>query len=326
MLVDSCARKIEYLRLSLTDLCNIRCEYCMPLEGIFRIPKTAMMSFEEIIRMVRLLAPLGIKRVRLTGGEPLVRKDLAWLVRELKKISFLDEVLLTTNGILLKNLAHDLKEAGLDRLNVHLDTLDAERFLKITRLGDIQKVFEGLQEAKSKFSNIKINMVVQKGINDDEVESMLRYCAREGFVLRLIEMMPIGPGRDLQDRFLSLADVRKNLSEKYSLKAFHEILGKGPARYEWVQELKTPIGFITPLSAPFCDSCNRIRVSSDGRFQDCLAYDGSFSFRDLLRDESKSDEAIQEAIIQVLQGKRVGHEGFVQEDFLRTPCMSGIGG
>ncbi|QQR81302.1 MAG: radical SAM protein [Deltaproteobacteria bacterium] len=252
MLLDSCARKIEYLRLSLTDLCNIRCEYCMPLEGIFRIPKNEVMTFEEIVRMVRLLSPLGIKRVRLTGGEPLVRKDLVWLIRELKKINSLDEVLLTTNGILLKHLAHDLKDAGLDRINVHLDTLDAERFRQITRLGDIQKVFEGLQAAKlAKFSPIKINMVIQKGINDDEVEAMLRYCAAEGFILRLIEMMPIGPGRDLQDRSLSLGDIRQNLSEKYSLKSFHDILGKGPARYEWVSELKTPIGFITPLSALF---------------------------------------------------------------------------
>ncbi len=143
-------------------------------------------------------------------------------------------------------------------------------------------------------------------------------------------MMPIGPGRDIFDRYVSLGDlggdIRQKLSAKYTLTDFHDVLGKGPARYVWVKELATSLGFITPLSEPFCESCNRIRVSSDGRFQDCLAYDGNFSFRDLMRNPLMSDEDIQEEVLKVLQGKRVGHEGFIQEDFLRTPCMSGIGG
>lgn len=328
MLIDSFQRKIEYLRLSLTDLCNIRCHYCLPPEGISEIHRTDVLSFEEIERMVRLLAGLGVRRVRLTGGEPLIRQNVPDLVRRLKGIEGLEAVLLTTNGIFLAPIAGELKKAGLSGINVHLDTLDAERFRRITLLGDIGRVFEGIAAAKKAgFSPIKLNAVLQRGINDDEVEDLLHYTRENGFVLRLIEMMPIGPGRDLPQLFISREEVLGRLRRKYTVEetSGHR-LGLGPAVYYRVKELDWVFGIISPVSQPFCDSCNRIRISSDGRFQDCLAYDGSFSFRDLLRRPDVSDDDIADEVRNLLQGKREGHEGFVQLPTLRTPCMSAIGG
>ncbi|MBI3541137.1 MAG: GTP 3',8-cyclase MoaA [Deltaproteobacteria bacterium] len=342
MLVDSFQRRIEYLRFSLTDLCNIRCHYCMPLEGIVKKPRSEILSFEEIVRMVSILVPLGIRRVRLTGGEPLVRQGLPDLIQKMKDIEGLEEILLTTNGILLKPIAADLKKAGLEKINIHLDTLSPEKFKKITRLGDIEKVFEGIEEARRVgLQPIKLNAVIQKGINDDEIEDLLLFCSERGLILRLIEMMPIGPGREMMaETFLASGVLRKKLEEKYVLKPVETKLGKGPAVYYRVEGVApralpvegatrapiTLLGFISAISEPFCDSCNRIRISSDGRFQDCLAFDGTFSFRDLLRNPAYSDEDISEEVLGVLQGKRKWHEQFQQAPDIRTPCMVGIGG
>jgi GTP 3',8-cyclase len=325
MLADALRRKIEYLRFSLTDLCNIRCHYCLPLEGVSKAHRSEILSFEEIERMVRILAGLGIRRVRLTGGEPLVRKGAPELVRRLKKVSGLEDVLLTTNGALLAPVAGELRRAGLSQINIHLDTLDPERFRRITRLGDIERVFEGIAAARREGLAIKLNAVVQRGINDDEAADLLEYAARQGMVLRFIEMMPIGPGRDLPYLFVPRDETLERLSGRYTLLPSTERLGMGPAAYYRVKELGTLVGFISPVSHPFCDGCNRIRISSDGRFQDCLAYDGAFSLRDLLR-EGRSDDDIAEEVQSLLQGKRKGHEGFVQLPSLATPCMGAIGG
>lgn len=327
MLSDGLHRKIEYLRLSLTDLCNIRCHYCLPLEGISKAHRSDILTLDEIERMVRVLAGLGIRRVRLTGGEPLVRKDLPELVRRLKTIDGLEEVLLTTNGLLLAPIARALKRAGLTQVNIHLDTLDPERFRRITRLGNIERVFEGIAAARKEgFTPIKLNAVVQRGINDDETADLVEYAARQDMTLRFIEMMPIGPGRDLPHLFVPREEVLERLSERYTLLPSTERLGLGPANYYRVKELGTLVGFIAPVSRPFCDACNRVRISSDGRFQDCLAYDGTFSFRDLLRTPGISDDDIAAEVGGLLQGKRPGHEGFVQLPSLATPCMSSIGG
>lgn len=328
MLIDSFQRRIEYLRLSITDLCNIRCAYCMPLEGITKFGKPSVLTFEEIVRMVWILSELGVRRVRLTGGEPLVRKNLPDLVRKLNTLPKIREVLLTTNAILLKSMAEPLRDAGLEKINIHLDTLSPEKFRAITRLGNIRHVFEGIEEAhRVGFAPIKLNAVIQKGINDDEVEDLLKFCANHGLILRLIEMMPIGPGRDLMSSlYTPLDEIRAKLREKYTMYLSGVRMGKGPAVYYKVNQLKTLIGFINPVSQPFCRNCNRIRISSDGRFQDCLAYDGTFSFRDLLRDPDVTDDMIAEEVVRLLQGKREGHDGFVQPAEVRTPCMVGIGG
>ncbi len=347
MLIDPFKRKIEYLRFSVTDLCNIRCLYCMPLEWgaaerttppyppewPLRTSKAgssrdSILNFEEIERMVAILAGLGVKKVRLTGGEPLVRRGIAELVGRIWRVRGVEEVLLTTNGILLKALAAPLRDAGLEKINIHLDTLSAETFRRISRGAEIERVFEGIAEARRVgFSPIKMNVVLQRGMNDHEVEDLVRFASREGLIVRFIELMPIGPGREMMtERFISAGEIRQRLEKTFTLHPSLVKLGGGPAKYYEVAGWQTKLGFITPVSEPFCDRCNRIRISSDGRFQDCLAYDGSFSFRDLLRNPSMTDENIEDAVKAVMMGKRESHEGFVQEQGVRTPCMIGIGG
>lgn len=328
MLTDGLRRQIDYLRFSVTDLCNIRCQYCMPVAGIGKRDRAEVLTFEEITRLVRIFASLGLRRVRLTGGEPLVRRNLPDLVRSLKDIPGIQEVLLTTNGILLKPHARELKEAGLEKINVHLDTLSPERFKQITRWGEIRNVFEGIEEAKKVgFSPIKLNAVIQKGVNDDEVEELLRFAAENGLILRLIELMPIGPAREMMGTaFVPLEEIRMRLKEKYTLLPSGVRVGSGPACYYKIKELNTVVGFISPVSEPFCKDCNRIRISNDGRFQDCLAYDGTFSFRNLLRSPVYDDERIAGEVVSLLQGKRKDHHNFMQEKGIATPCMYGIGG
>ncbi len=327
MFCDLKNRSIEYLRLSVTDLCNLRCHYCMPLEGVAHFPKEKILSFEEITRLIKVLAGLGIRRVRLTGGEPLVRKNLPALVEKIHSIPGIEEVLLTTNGLLLKDQAKDLKSAGLHRINIHLDTLSPEKFFQITRWGKIGQVFEGIHAAEEAgFSPLKLNMVLQKGINEEEVPNMLRFAASQGMILRVIELMPIGEASRQEDRFVSVQKVREKLKEEFTLIPSLSKWGKGPAFYSHVAELKTDVGFISPISQPFCNTCNRIRISSEGRFQDCLAYDGTFSLRSLLRCPGISDALLAKQIRDLLKGKRESHNNFIQEEGLRTPCMYGIGG
>ncbi len=327
-LIDSFQRKIEYLRFSVIDQCNIRCQYCMPPEQKLWEKQPNLLTFDEICRMVTILASLGVRRVRITGGEPLVRKGVPDLIRRLNDVSDLDEVLLTTNGIPLPTLARPLRDAGLEKINIHLDTLSAEKFCKITYGGDIRKVLTGIEESQRVgLQPIKLNAVLQKGINDDEVEDLLRFTANHGLILRLIEMMPIGPGRELMPSlYMPVRLIREKLAEKYTLSPTNPHLGGGPAVYYRVKELNTVIGFISPVSEPFCGTCNRIRISSDGRFQDCLAFDGTFSFRDLLRNPLMTDERIAAKVHWLLSGKAESHDDFQQAADIRTPCMTGIGG
>lgn len=328
MLTDSYDRKIEYLRLSVTDLCNIRCRYCMPVNGVPHVAKERILSFAEITRLVRILSGLGIRRVRLTGGEPLARNNLPVLVGMLKQVKDIREVLLTTNGILLGQQAGALRQAGLEKVNVHLDTLQAEKYRYITHWGSVDAVLAGIRAAQRVgFDCIKLNVVMQKGVNDDEVEDLLRFATDNGLILRLIELMPIGPARFLMPRhYIPLEKIRDRLREKYTLLPLDKTFGAGPAVYYHVGELNAAIGFISPVSQPFCQSCNRIRISSDGRFQDCLAFDGGFSLRDLLRDPTWSDAMIAEEVCALIGGKRESHDGFCAKPSLRTPCMYGIGG
>ena len=327
MLVDFKNRKIEYLRLSVTDLCNLRCQYCMPLEGVPRFSKEKILNFEEITSLIQILSQLGIRRVRLTGGEPLIRKDLPLLVEKIRSISGIEEVLLTTNALLLKDQAQSLKSAGLSRINIHLDTLCPQKFIEITRWGKIAQVFEGIEAAqKAGFSKLKLNMVLQKGINDDEVPDLLRFAAAHQMILRVIELMPIGEARQQLDRFVSVEEIKEKLKKEFTLLPSLSQWGRGPAQYLHVQELQTDLGFISPISKPFCESCNRIRISSDGRLQDCLAYDGELSLRDLLRFGEQKNQDLGELIRKKLLFKTSDHGGFLQNREKPTPCMYGIGG
>ncbi len=327
MLCDLKNRKIDYLRFSVTDLCNLRCHYCMPMEGITRFPKEKILSFEEIVRLIQILVQMGIKRVRFTGGEPLIRKGLPSLIEKVSQISGIEELLLTTNGLLLKQHASALKAAGLSRINIHLDTLSPEKFFQITRLGKIEDVFEGIQAAQEAgFASLKLNMVLQKGINEDEVLPLLEFAAKNKMIFRVIELMPIGEALNQHNRFLSVQEVKEKLKQEFTLIPSLSKWGAGPAEYFHLPELNTDIGFISPISKPFCEKCNRIRISSDGRLQDCLAHDGDTSLRETLRDSKVSDLDIANLIQRRLYFKVSDHKGFSQSTNEKTPCMYGIGG
>lgn len=327
MLYDGYRRNIEYLRLSVTDLCNLRCLYCMPVSGAVKRDREDILNFEEIYRIVSIFARLGVKGLRLTGGEPLVRRDLPRLIGMLRKIPELEEVSLTTNGVLLADQASDLKKAGLDRLNIHLDTLDPEKFASITRWGSLERVMAGIRAAREVgFSQIKLNAVLMKGWNDEEIEELLHFAAAEDMILRWIELMPIGPGKEMTERFLSSAWVKERLQEKYRLLPYGRRLGRGPAEYFKVPELNTVVGFIHAVSRPFCESCNRVRISADGRMQDCLAYDESDTLLEFLRRPGVDDRALEEKIIRMIQLKRPDHGGFRLPSCAATAGMYGIGG
>lgn len=326
MLHDRLGRRIDYLRLSVTDHCNLRCQYCMPLRSE-RAPPPSTLSFDEIVRLVRVFAELGIQRVRLTGGEPLIRKGIPTLVKRLKEIRGIREVLLTTNGVLLKPLARELYEAGLREINIHLDTLSPKRFREVTRWGSLQSVLEGIQAARrAGLFPIKLNAVLQRGVNDGEADDLLKCSAAKGLILRFVELMPIGPAREMHHLFISTEEIRSRLEGRYTLLPSLRRYGHGPAVYYHVKELRTEVGFISPVSQPFCLGCNRVRLSSDGRLQDCLAFDGIFSLRDFLRDPHVSDAEIADQIVDRIQGKRRDHDGFCQDLPVATPCMYGIGG
>ncbi|MFO1464389.1 MAG: GTP 3',8-cyclase MoaA [bacterium] len=327
MLCDGYQRPIEYLRLSVTDLCNLRCRYCMPLEGAVKREREDILNFEEIARVVAVFARLGVKSVRLTGGEPLIRKGLPRLVAMLRAIPGIEDILMTTNGILLEDFAAELKAAGLTRINVHLDTLRPERFSSITRWGKLDDVLAGIAAAKAAgFSPIKLNAVLLKGGNEDEVEELLAFAAREGLILRFIELMPIGPGREMEPSFLPSAVVKGRLAEKYHLLPYGRRLGRGPAEYFKVFELNAVVGFIHAVSEPFCESCNRIRLSADGRVQDCLAYDESEGLLDLLRRPGSTEAELEAMLRRMISVKRADHGGFLQPNCQATAGMYGIGG
>lgn len=306
-LIDPFGRRVEYVRLSVTDKCNMRCFYCIP-QGFtdFEEPEN-WLTFDEIERLMRAFASLGVRRVRLTGGEPLVRRNLPQLAARLAAIDGLEDLSLSTNAALLGQHATALKQAGVSRINVSLDSLDADRFREITR-GDLEPVLAGLAEARrAGLSPVKINMVAMKGINDDEFEAMVDFCLENGFTLRFIETMPVGDtGRDAVDRYIDLQEVRARLAQRYEL--IPDVMpGGGPARYVRVGGTDLRIGFITPISQHFCETCNRVRLSVDGTLYLCLGQEDKVEFRPMLRD-SASHEELREAIVRALALKPERHE------------------
>ncbi len=327
MLADGHARQIEYVRLSVTDLCNLRCAYCMPLEGAVKQARTDILSYEEMARLIGMLVQLGVRSVRVTGGEPLLRKNITELIELLSEIPELEDILLTTNGYKLKELAPELKAAGLKRINVHLDTLDAQRYEKITHGGQIKDVLSGIESAQAAgLGPVKINSVLMKGLNDDEIDSMVRFAADNKLLLRFIELMPLGPAQTMQDQFLPTSYVLERLSRKWQLVPYGKRLGRGPAEYYKIAELDSIVGLIHAVSEPFCHKCNRIRIAADGRIQDCLAYDESDSLRTLLRTPGIADETIIETVKLMIGMKREDHGGFLLPQYNATCGMYGIGG
>ena len=324
-LVDRQHRRVTYLRVSVTDRCNYRCTYCLPEDGVSHVDRADILAFEEIVALVRCFVDLGVRRVRLTGGEPTVRRDLVDLVRLLRAIPGLQEIALSTNGHLLPELAAPLRAAGIDRLNVSVDTLDEERFAAITRRGDLRRVLHGLAEARRVgFSSIKINTVAVKGFNDGEVGALCAYAWSNGFVPRFIEQMPMAEGAlYLPGKLLAAAELRRLIEAAFPGGRLlphdagaGQAQGGGPARY-WTLEGGTGtrkdgdavsqrlVGLITPMTEHFCDTCNRVRLSSAGALHACLAYDDAVDLRAVLRQEGPP--GVNAAIRQALAAKRDGH-------------------
>ncbi len=298
-LTDPFGRRIEYVRLSVTDRCDLRCFYCMP-KGFndFEAPEH-WLTFDEIERVIGAFARLGTRRVRITGGEPLVRKGLPELAARLQALPGIDDLSLSTNAVQMARHAGELRAAGVQRLNISLDTTDPQRFREITG-GKLEKVIDGLMAAKAAgFSPIKINMVIMKGVNDDDVEAMVDFCIEHDFTLRFIETMPMGDtGREANAHFLNLSTVLKRLERRFELVP-SVMPGGGPARYMRVAGTALRLGFITPLSQHFCETCNRVRLSVDGTLYLCLGQEHKFELRPLLRagvDDDALDIAIRKAI------------------------------
>jgi cyclic pyranopterin phosphate synthase len=324
-LIDPYQRKIEYLRLSVTDRCDLRCNYCLPKHFDGFSEPDHWLTFDEIERVVTAFTGLGVRRVRLTGGEPLARRHLPHLARRLGAIPELDDLSLSTNAVQLARHAQALFDAGVKRINVSLDSLKEGRYAEITGGGKLSRVLQGLQTAKKTgFHPIKINTVAMHGVNDDELEDLVHYCVDNGFALRFIETMPMGDtGRAASDTYLDLQAAREKLQKKFELVPA-AMPGGGPARYYQVKGSDTRIGFITPISQHFCDTCNRVRLAVDGTLYLCLGQEDRVELRPLLR-QGISDDGLQEAIMHAIAKKPERHE-FRQKPEKIVRFMSLTGG
>ncbi|MBT8119668.1 MAG: GTP 3',8-cyclase MoaA [Gammaproteobacteria bacterium] len=323
-LVDPFGRRIEYVRLSVTDKCNMRCFYCMPKGFRDFEQKQHWLTFDEIERVIRAFTELGVGRVRLTGGEPLVRKNIAELSRRLTALPGLDDLSLSTNAVLLDKQAEELAQAGISRINVSLDSLNPKKFEDITG-GALQPVLDGLMAAREAgLSPIKINMVAMRGINDDEFVDMVDFCLQHGFTLRFIETMPMGAtGEKANNHYLDLQKVKQQLAQSFELIP-GVMPGGGPARYVQVKNTHLRIGFITPISQHFCESCNRVRLSVDGTLYLCLGQDDKVELRPLLRD-GISDDDLKQVLIDAISLKPEKHE-FKDKPHQVVRLMSMTGG
>jgi len=325
ILMDQYQRQIKYLRLSVTDRCDLRCFYCMPNGLVDYEEPDDWLSFDEIERVVKAFTLLGVSSVRLTGGEPLIRKNLPQLVQRLNTLPLLDDLSLSSNATQLEKQALALYDAGVSRINISLDTINAEKFKQITK-GNVDKIINGLLKAKEVgITPIKINMVIMKGINDgDDVEEMVDFCSKHGFSLRFIETMPMGDvGRNAKQYYIELTEIEKRLSKSYQLLPT-TLTGSGPARYLQVAETGLKIGFITPLSRHFCDSCNRVRLAVNGDLYLCLGDEHKFALRPLLR-AGITDQELANAIKQAIQLKPYKHE-FIEQPDKVVRFMSKTGG
>ncbi|MDY3747205.1 MAG: GTP 3',8-cyclase MoaA [Lachnospiraceae bacterium] len=305
-MIDALGRNIEYMRISVTDRCNMRCMYCMPHEGVVWRPHEEMLSYDEIVRLCKIFAALGISKIKLTGGEPLVRKNLSSLVKRIKSLDGIENVTLTTNGLFLAQQLDALSDAGLDAVNISVDTFDEDVFQKITGASGVQKIREAINKALT-FENIrvKVNCVPLKGINDDSLAELALLAKDHRLSVRFIEMMPIGLGRQFE---AFKEDELKTLLEKQfgPMTYFNGKLGNGPCRYYTVEGFRGKIGFISAVSHRFCDKCNRIRLTSEGFLKTCLQYNEGSDLKALLRS-GKDDEEIQRCIRDTIFHKPEGH-------------------
>jgi cyclic pyranopterin phosphate synthase len=327
MLLDPFRRKINYLRISITDRCNLRCRYCMPEEGVPLIPHEEILTYEEILRIVRVFATEGISKVRLTGGEPLVRKGIVDFVSRLSQIEEIKDLSLTTNGILLKEFAQDLKKAGLKRINISLDSLRKERFCQITRKDDFERVWAGIEEAlRVGLFPIKINMVAIQGLNDDEIEPFARLTLHLPLVIRYIEYMPSGNGEEWKESdILTIPQIKSRLENVGKLIPIPSDRWDGPAKRFRIEGALGEIGLIGPVSSHFCDDCNRLRLTPDGKIRTCLFSDEEIDVKELLRNGG-SDWDLKERLFTALKKKPERHPINTHQFKKCQRNMSAIGG
>ncbi len=320
-MIDPFGRMVEYLRVSVTDRCDFRCVYCMAEDMTF-LPKKELLTLEELERLCTVFVEKGVRKLRLTGGEPLVRRGIMDLIRNLGKMldgGGLDELTLTTNGSQLAKYSQELVDAGVKRVNVSLDTLDEAKFAEITRWGRLPQVMNGMEAAKKAGLQIKINAVALKNVNEHEIETMMQWAHGEGFDFTLIETMPLGEiDEDRTDQYLPLSLVRQRLQAKYSLADIPYKTG-GPARYVKVKETGGRMGFITPMTHNFCESCNRVRLTCTGTLYMCLGKDDAVDLREPLRG-SNGNELVSQAIDEAIGRKPKGHDFVIGRN--ATPSVS----
>lgn len=326
LLQDRFGRTIDYVRLSVTDRCDFRCVYCMAEDMTF-VPRAQVLTLEEMGRLARVLVALGVRRIRLTGGEPLVRRDVAQLVRDIGAISGLDELNLTTNGSRLDRYADELRAAGLSRINISLDSLNPDLFRQLTRTGDLKQVLAGIEAARrAGFERIKLNSVILRGRNHDEVPALVDFALEKGLDISFIEEMPLGQitEHDRGLEFVSSAELRDDLSTRLNLLPLTEKTG-GPSRYWQVPGSDSRIGFISPHSQNFCELCNRVRVTAEGRMLLCLGHEHSVDLRAVLRAHPDNDAPLRDAIIGAMAIKPERHEFSLDsgEQLVRFMNMTG---
>ena len=307
-LSDRHNRRITYLRLSVTDRCDFRCTYCMAEKMTF-LPRSEILTLEECHRLVRVFAAHGVTKIRITGGEPLVRNDLVWLLERIARTPGIQHLVMTTNGAQLDRHAAPLRDAGVQRLNISLDTLDTERFRAITRVGELSRVLRGIRAAQNAgFERIKLNTVMMRGFNDLELPALVEFAAGQGLDIAFIEEMPLGEvGHGRSTTYFSSDEALARLGERFELTPSDETTG-GPARYWRLAGSSTRVGFISPHSHNFCASCNRVRITARGDLYPCLGHNDAISLLPLLRASKSNDDALLDAIGQALWIKPAGHD------------------
>ena len=323
-LLDSVGRKINYLRLSITDRCNLRCTYCMPPGGIGKTGHDDILSYEELYRIAQVAVSLGIDKIRITGGEPLVRKGIVPFLQQLAEITGLGQLVLTTNGVLLEKMAADLRSAGVQRLNISLDSLNPDTFLQISRCGDLKRVLDGIEAAKTCGFPIKLNMVVMRGINDHEIINFARLATDSAITVRFIEYMPAIRKQNWQQLVVTGSEILSRLAQFFTLLPLEQAEMAGPAKNFRILGTPGVLGVITPVSHHFCSECNRIRVTSSGLAKGCLFSDSQVDLKPFLLADSNLQLA--RALSKIVDTKPVSHQMNPEECHHQAFSMSSIGG
>jgi cyclic pyranopterin phosphate synthase len=323
---DKYDRIIDYMRISVTDRCNLRCMYCMPSEGVKPVAHKDILQYEEILRVVTIAAKLGVKKIRITGGEPLTRKKLSFLIASIRNIEGIEDISLTTNGVLLRKQVRELADAGLNRVNVSLDSLSPDKYREITRGGDINNVFEGIYEAQQAgLLPVKLNMVPIRGFNDDEIESFAQLTLKTPLHVRFIEFMPIGGSAIWsEDKYISTEEIKRRVSAIALINPV-KLRRTGPARYYRFEHAPGVVGFISPITHHFCNFCNRLRLTSEGKLRPCLFSETEIDLKSAMRCGAADDE-IERLIRLSVAVKPRGHNINHEKNFAHLKPMSRIGG